>query len=152
MGTTWVAICSQATMRVFEKRGQQATLQALKTLENEAVNLKERDITRHRPGMVPEGGKTGVSRHVLGTGTDPHDLIVQGFARRIAQDLEDARRHRSFTELVIVAEPKFLGRIKRELPVDTRRLVSHWISKDLAKETIENISGAIGSVTSKVTQ
>lgn len=57
------------------------------------------------------------------------------FARHLAAELETGREQGSFTRLVIVAPPKFLGQLRAELAAPLAALVVHTVDKDYTHES-----------------
>jgi protein required for attachment to host cells len=58
--------------------------------------------------------------------------VVERFAKRVGDYLEKARTEHRFDALVLIAPPKFLGALRRELGKDTARLVADEMPKDLS--------------------
>jgi protein required for attachment to host cells len=60
------------------------------------------------------------------------DHAVEMFSKRIGGYLEKARTDRRYDQLVLVAPPKFLGLMRRELCKEVEKLVLDEVPKDLA--------------------
>ncbi len=56
------------------------------------------------------------------------------FARRLAAHLAEALRQKRFDELRIVAAPRFLGYLRKELDENVKATVGGELSKDLIHE------------------
>ena len=54
------------------------------------------------------------------------------FAKRVGEYLDHARNERRFERLYLVAAPKFLGQLRRELGKETGKLVIEELDKDLS--------------------
>ncbi|MGZ3722704.1 MAG: host attachment protein [Bdellovibrionales bacterium] len=132
MSATWFVVLSQSSMKLFTINKENKILTHLQTVINPLVNLRGKDLTRHKPGSMPKGGK-GSRRSNLDSGIRPHDLMVQNFALRMAKYLDNQRKRQQYAELRIAAEPKFLGLLKKALPIETMRVVTDWVVKDLEK-------------------
>ena len=57
----------------------------------------------------------GTATVTASAGEDEQHLEAQGFARRVARHLGEAWREKRFDELRIVAAPRFLGHLRKEL-------------------------------------
>ena len=93
------------------------------------ARLHDRELGSDRPGRSYES--VGGARHAIDREGGPHERAAEQFARRVARRLDEARRKDEFDDLVIVAGPRFLALIRKELPRLTRARVAHEIAKDL---------------------
>ncbi len=132
MGTTLVAVLSQKEMKLFDRDIATGGLKFQQRLENEMSGERNSDISRHRPGVVNEGG-SGVARHVMDAGSDPHELASKQFAHRVAGFLDHERAEGRLSQLIVVAEPRFLGRLRSEMGDGLKKITTCWVDKDLDK-------------------
>ena len=93
------------------------------------ARLHDRELGSDRPGRSYES--VGGARHAIDREGGPHERAAEQFARRVARRLDEARRKDEFDDVVIVAGPRFLALIRKELPRLTRARVAHEIAKDL---------------------
>lgn len=141
MSRTWFVVLSQSSMKLFRRNKARQPLKHFRTLANGLVSLRGKELTRHKPGAVAKGGRG--SRHsVLNSGVRPHDLMVKDFAHKIATYLDGQRKIEQFEELLVAAEPKFMGLLKKELAIETKKLVRTWLRKDLEKADTDRLSVA----------
>src|SRR3984957_2868079 len=133
MSMTWFAVLNQAEMKIFTRETRSRPLELVRTLLNPLVNLKGKDLSRHKPGSRPKGGK-GSRMSVMNSDENPHDLVIADFSHKVGEYLNASRKKNQFKELKIAAEPRFLGLIKGELDPETKKCVHAWLSKDLQKE------------------
>lgn len=99
--------------------------------------LRDRDFSSDRPGRVfdraPPAGRRGAGAHHATNGErSPHQHESLLFARRIVAALEHQRRQNRFRQLLVVAEPGFLGLLRQAMHPALRRMVVGQIPKDLA--------------------
>lgn len=97
-------------------------------------------------------GKTFTATHGL-TGTramehehTAHDHVVEKFTREIASHLQRARAEGAFEQLILVAEPRFLGGLRGALDAPTAHKVVASVTKDLAAVRSTNIAQHITDV------
>lgn len=116
MSKTWFVVLSQSSMKLFTLDKENKILAHVRTIVNPLVNLRSKDLTRHRvgPGATP-----------------PHDLVSQNFALKMARYLDAQRKRKAMAELRIAAEPRFSGWFKKALPAPTLKIVKDWVHKDL---------------------
>ncbi len=72
-----------------------------------------------------------------GPGSDPErqgavEHSVRTFAREVGRYLDKARVDQRFDQLVLVAPPKFLGALRKELHKEVEKLVADELPKDLS--------------------
>jgi protein required for attachment to host cells len=67
------------------------------------------------PGRSFSSARTG-TRHGFAPHTLKHETVAEQFARRIARTLAKDQSDQAFTELVVVAEPHFLGLLRMAFP------------------------------------
>jgi protein required for attachment to host cells len=132
MGTTLVAVLSQKEMKLFDRDLATGGLKFQQRLENEICDERSSDISRHRPGAINEGG-AGVARHIMDAGTDPHEVASKQFAHKVADFLDHERSEGRLSQLIVVAEPRFLGRIRSEMADGLKKITTCWVDKDLDK-------------------
>jgi protein required for attachment to host cells len=64
--------------------------------------------------------------------TEIENLRNELFARRVGDYLDQARQERRYDQLVLVAPPKFLGALRKELRKEVEKLVADELPKDLS--------------------
>jgi protein required for attachment to host cells len=99
--------------------------------------LKSQAIDADRPGRSFESA--GMKRHSMSREVDPKKQAAIGFAKRVAERLEHARRQGEMERLILVAAPEFLGLLRDHLGADLRRLIDEEFSLDLAHMTPQQI-------------
>jgi CBS domain-containing protein/protein required for attachment to host cells len=144
--TVWVLVADEALARILRRPEEGGDLEDVEALTDPAAHAKEgdfqRDATGRRAGVAPQGSRQGSPQHRLrGTasvtasaGEEEQHLEAQDFARRVAQHLADAWRQKRFDELRIVAAPRFLGKLRKELDAHVSAVVSDELNKDLIHE------------------
>ena len=75
-----------------------------------------------------------VASPVASAGEQDVHLEAQAFARRVAAHLAEALQQKRFDALRIVAAPRFLGYLRKELDAQVKATVSDELSKDLIHE------------------
>jgi protein required for attachment to host cells len=140
--TVWVVVADEAIARILQWPEYGDELQSVEELTDPAAHAKEgdlqRDSTGRRAGPAAQGARQN-SPHRLrssasltaSAGQDQQHLEAQTFARRLAQHLAEAQRGKRFDELRIVAAPRFLGHLRKELDAHVSAAVTDELNKDL---------------------
>ena len=138
MATTWIIAADESRARVLQVAGPDR-LDEIDDLVNPSGRAQDRELqTDAEPRFNGHGGvgKAGSDR----TGGPASDREAQGavehsvrtFAREVGRYLDRARLDHRFDQLVLVAPPKFLGALRKELHKEVERLVADELPKDLA--------------------
>ena len=141
MSAYWIVAADSAKARIFSRSKKFSPLEELETLVHPESRLHRRDLVSDRPGTVHESRTPGESANE--EPTDPKVAEAQVFARTIAHRLRAARLAGDYRDLVLVADPKFLGLVRKSLDEDTQKCVDHEVAKNVTREAIEQIKRAI---------
>jgi protein required for attachment to host cells len=103
-------------------------LREVENLVNPEGRLNDRELTTDAHPRL---------RGTSGPGSDRQEMPavehhVELFAKRIGQRLDKARMENRYDQLVLVAPPKFLGRLRQELDKEVEKLVADELPKDLS--------------------
>ena len=143
--TVWVLVADEALARILRWPGQ-GELVDVEAITDPAAHVKEGDFDRDgaggRAGSAPQGSRQNTQQHRLrgmasltaSAGEEQTHLEGQAFARRVASHLAEALRQKRFDQLRIVAAPRFLGYLRKELDPQVRATVADELSKDLIHE------------------
>ena len=131
-----VVVADQGEARLYRLLPP-ASLRLISQHENPAAHLHDRDIKSDRPGRIyssapaPRGRRGAVTHHAAGGESKPRRQLATVFARKIAGEIKAAAKAQPFDRLILVAEPRFLGTLRRALPAALRAKVAVQIAKDL---------------------
>jgi len=107
MAITWIVAADSARARVLQFADRGHELMEVEDLLNPQGRLHERDVENDAEHQV--------------------DL----FSKRVGEYLEKARSQHRYDKLVLVAPPKFLGRLRKQLGKEVEKLVTSELDKDL---------------------
>jgi len=139
MATTWIIAADESRARVLQVGRPNEKLIEIDNMVNPTARQHERDLRSDseprfdghggvgKPGMAPTGG-TASDRETQGA----IDHSVTVFARDVARYLAKARIDRRYDKLVLVAPPKFLGALRKQLDKDVARMVVEEIPKEVS--------------------
>lgn len=128
----WYVVANRAGA-VFYSDGDGGKFHFIARLENEKGRLTESELDSDKPGKGFSSGGGGTIHHGLDRRSKHHEAAAKDFAGRIAVELEAARREDRFSELVLVAEPHFLGLLREALKPETKRAVRHEVRREYAQ-------------------
>lgn len=137
MGPTWIAVAHRAGARIFETRGRGTGLKVIRELDHEVGRLKNSEIDADRLGA--SGSSTHIGQSSLSREESSRERVAANFARELARELERGRNEHAYKDLVLVAEPRFLGMLRESLDGATAQMVSATVNKDLANVAVHDL-------------
>lgn len=108
-------------------------------IERASAHQPARALVTDRTGRVFDSGSRvghgpkSHARHGAQSDYDPHAVEVERFAKRLARRLDIERRRAGMDELILIAEPRFLGVLRPRLSAPTRRLLRREVARDLVR-------------------
>jgi len=115
--TTWIIAADSSRARVLQVADREHKLLEVADLQTDS----EPRFNGRTGGPSSDRETTGAVEH-----------SVEVFAREIGQYLEKARNQHRFDRLHLVAPPKFLGALRKELGKEVEKLVAQEVPKDLS--------------------
>ena len=128
MVNTWMLVGDAGRARIFSFEAADGDWETIEEIENERGRLRTSEIVTDHAGRVRQSG-TGVAPGMEPT-TDPADTEETKFVHRLGQHLQQGFDGRRFAHLVLVAPPRFLGKLRKELSEPVLRSVAKSIDKD----------------------
>lgn len=130
MAATWVLVAHRAGARIFENDGRGTGLSLVRELSNEEARLKDIELESDKHGRTFD--RFGPGRHAVERQESHHERAAANFARTLAGALDEGRTAGSFAQIVLVAEPRFLGMLRAALSDPTAKQIKTELRKDLA--------------------
>lgn len=110
----WVVVADQSIGEFYSREKKNSPLQHVFTMSNDAGQKKLIDLTSDREGRSFDSH--GQGRHALTKEkTDAKKHESQLFANQIADRIVAAKQRGEFSELVLIAAPRFLGTLRKSL-------------------------------------
>ena len=134
---TFIVACSGAEARIFMSERRFGNWNQLEHLANPGATLRDQDRNTDRPGRVFDS--FGRGRHAISPEESARDHELQTFAGDITQYLSKAHAAGQFRQLVLVAEPTFLGFLRRKLSPSLRRALSFEVPKNPVDFNVERL-------------
>jgi protein required for attachment to host cells len=139
---TLVCVADRAEARFFTKHGP--NLRVLQAFAHPDGRLQDHALGTDQPGRSFD--RMGPGRHAQQPAHSPSENVTDTFVRALAGALEARRTAHEFDDLVLVADPKFLGRLRAELSSDTLRLISVTIDKDFANLSDHDVATRLATL------
>ena len=124
----WYVLANR-TDAVMYADGEDREFHFLNRLSNPKGADHESGLDSDRSGQT-SSGKGGTVHHALDRHHQRHEALAQKFAKRIAKALSEGHQTKQFDKLVLVAEPHFLGLLRKELPAAVLKKVSHEVTRE----------------------
>ena len=129
MTTTWIVAADSSRARILQVAGRRQLVE-VENLMNPEGRLHNREINTDAKGRFAGPDRPG------GHSSDDEECTVEHynelFAKRVAGYLDKARNDQRYERLILVAAPKILGQLRKELGKEVEKLVVDQLDKDLA--------------------
>ncbi len=136
MKSYWILVADSSRVRIFVAD----TLSALQEIEGFTHiegRLHEQDMTSDLPGK--DSGVVGVGGHSYQDEVDPKEQEAINFSKSIAKHLDEAHNSNKFEKLMIISDPSFLGKLRKQLSDQTRKAVCFELDKNITIHSIDDI-------------
>ncbi len=140
--TTWILVCDAAHARIFNVDPNKGSWTVVESIENPDGRMRAHELVSDGQGSVRQSG-TGASPK-MEAHTNPVDVEEERFARELAHRLQRGFDAHKFKELMLVAPPKFLGRLRHNLGAPITRAVSGSLSKDYTSLDVDTLRKRLG--------
>lgn len=135
MANTWILVADSSRARIFEVQGKTALAQ-IKHFAHDAVQQPNQALKTDGEGRFFGSGANGGTSEPAVT-PKMHEATL--FAEEVNQYLADGRNQQRFSELHVIAQPRFLGLLREKLDDQVKKLIVEEVPKDLTKASTEEI-------------
>ncbi len=118
----WYLLANRTDAVIYEDLPD-APFKFVERFRNHKGKLMEGQLDSDRPGTMNSSAGSGTIRHSLDATFEKHEEATRKFARMLADHLLREHRNHRYDELVISAEPHFLGCLHGELEKEVRAAV-----------------------------
>ena len=139
MTTTWIIAADSSRARILQVMDREGRLSEVEDFVNPEGRAQGRELTTDAEsrfnghggvGKAGSGRTGGPASDREAKGAVEHD--VELFAKQIGDYLDKARTAHRYDRLHLVAPPKFLGQLRKELGKEVEKLVTSELPKDLS--------------------
>ncbi len=128
MKSTWILVADNTRARFFTAETPSSALEEIDDLMHSEGRLHDKEMTTDLPGKIKNADGSG---HAFEQPTDPKKHEADNFANRVAQHIESAHNTKKFEQLLIIAEPSFLGLLRKHLPDHIKTHVNFELDKNI---------------------
>lgn len=144
MKSTWIIVAESARARIFTVSGIGGKFQEVADLSHPESRLHDRELSSDLPGRTFDS--RGDGRHAMEQATGPQEREAQAFATEIAGHIDRGQHEGNFDSLVLVAPPKFLGRLRSELSKSARNALIGELDKNLVETDTKTIERHVSAL------
>ena len=130
MTTTWIIAADASRARILQVTDRAQQLEEVEDLLNPEGRVHDRELISdaHPRFSGHSGGGPGSDREE----TSAAEHATELFAKRVGNYLESGRTAHRYDRLHLIAPPKFLGQLRKELGKEVQKLVAQELPKDLS--------------------
>lgn len=143
-------VVANRTSAVIYREGRSGHFVFVKRLSHAEGKAKAGELDSDRPGRSVSTGGAGTIHHGLEKRSDRYEESIRKFAARIAKFLKESQARDRFEELVLVAEPHFLGVLKGELPASILKIVKLQIPREYTRGSDQDLHRLIHQAAGRV--
>lgn len=131
MKKQWIVVADAARARVFARDAANSGLTLLDTLKHSESEAHEGDLRTGGKGEVHDSGGSG--QHQADPQTSTSEKHAGFFAKELVDHIKSGFNDDQFDQLVIVADPQFLGRVRDKLDHPLNQALIKTIDKNWAQ-------------------
>jgi protein required for attachment to host cells len=125
----WVLVANSGQARILEMQRKPYEFHQVSELVSETQHLTNKEIVSDASGRVYRA--QGPGTHSMKPRSDPHENAEEQFSRGLAHKMQKAAELGRFDQLLLVADPKTLGRLRQHMNKSTGSRVADEVSLDL---------------------
>lgn len=139
-----VLVLDGRKMLFFRNHGDEAQIDLRTEAHDQREDFKDSDLKTDAPGAVFQSG--GYGRSTMEE-TDFHQQAEDDWVKDAADDLKKRALTNDFEALAIIAPPKALGVLRKQLHKEVERRIVCTINKEMSGRPIPDIEALIVSET-----
>lgn len=112
--TDWIVVANEATAEIYARATRHGSLEKILTFHNDAARGREAELASDREGRSFDShgqGRHAMTREKSG----PKRHAAEAFAREVAARLEKGLHDGHCAGYALIAAPRFLGMLRKEL-------------------------------------
>lgn len=141
MSTQWLLVADASRARILATDAALGSLLLVKELEHPLSRLRSSELVTDGPGRSWSGPGGAVTAY--DAPHDPAQLEHERFARELAGELETGLAREDFDTLILVAPPRFLGMLRRQLAPPVARCVRAEVGRDYSLVSLSELPGML---------
>lgn len=137
MDKIWVLAADRVRARLFEMDKKDRSLIEIRSFANASGREAKGSRGNTKPTRTFES--VGMARHAVEPHTTPEEKIAEKFARDLNIVLESGHTQHHYSQLILIAPPRFLGVLRSALGPKLLPLVIKEIEHDLTQKSEQKI-------------
>jgi protein required for attachment to host cells len=140
----WVLVADSGQARILELQNRPYEFRQVQELVSESQHQASRDLVSDASGRAFHN--QGPSSHAIQPRSDAHDRAEQQFSLTLVRKLEKAADLGAFDHLLIIADPKTLGRLRQQMSKSLANRVCDELNLDLAGLPLNKLESRIRTI------
>lgn len=133
---TWIVVANGTLAKFFQATSNEV-LKEVDSLQHPQTKAKGTDVLSDKPGRTFDS--QGKGRHHVGTLQTLEDQEMEKFAKEINLKLKKLAEAGEINQVFLIAGPRFLGILNKNLNANITELIGGKVDKDLTSEGTEAI-------------
>src|SRR5258708_39862091 len=121
MDTNWILVSDSSRARLFEELASSLALREIADFANPEGRAMDRERTSDAQGRYSSNGEIGKS-HTDAADISAAEHATDVFAKEMVDYLEKGRVEHRYGRLVVMAPPRFLGKLRSNIGKDLKEL------------------------------
>jgi len=140
----WFLVANRASAEIY-REGPDHAFFLVTRLVNPDGSLQERELDADKPGRGFSSAGGGTIHHALDRRSHQHEEVARKFTKLIIRKLEEVVIENNATNIVLIAEPHFLGLMRDALSPKLKKLVKTTINKEFGLRSTREMHQLIQS-------
>ncbi len=141
---TWILVADGARARIFINIGVGKGLSEHPERSFFGSRRQTREIGTDRPGRTFDS--VGAGRHAISPPSDPHERVEAAFACGVVTWLDGQERAGAFARLIVLADPRTLGVVRRALTPKLAARLSAELAGDFTRADVHAVEARVATV------
>ena len=139
MSKIWIVVADQAGARFFAAEKPVDPIVEIHTMTSSDATMLEQDLVSDKQGRGSSG--SGQRKHSLEEKSSHKEQSAALFAKEVSDYLDENLRTKAFGKLLLIAAPRFLGLLRKEISTGVGEAISLELDKDLTMMKPTEIRG-----------
>lgn len=140
----WVVVADSGQARILEMRRKPYAFRLVTDYASAARRRTSKELASDASGRTYHA--QGPGTHAMQPRTDPHEAAEDQFANDLAQRVGQAAGEGRFERLALIADPRTLGRLRRDLGKDLAERVVEERSLDLTGLSLHDLEPRVRDI------
>lgn len=136
MSKIWIVVADEAKARIFSVEKPVDPIVEIHTMTSSEANMLEQELVSDKPGR---GSSSGQGKHAVEEKSEHKEQYAIQFAKEVSEYLDKNLHAKNLGKLHLIAAPRFLGLLRKELSKGVDAVISVQLDKDLTMMKPEEI-------------